>query len=207
MLFRSAAATPASVTIDTGDATTSAIIRADADTEFTQGLKVTSGAFIKRGAGALFLRQPSGRALGVNAASGAGNACTFDEDGSSLTTGFAGVNVAEGELRVQTSGSITLGGNIRIGLNSGAVGAMATNPTFVAVNSSLTLNSIGPGDASSAVPLFPLIVLTNSTLSVSLSFASRKDDYTTIRAVNSTLGGPICWTRGTCWNRPVGRSP
>ncbi len=209
-----ATATPASVTIATGDSAKSAIIRADADTELTQGLTFSSGAFIKRGAGVLTVKQPAGRALGVNAASGAGGACAFDENGTALTTGFAGVNVAEGELRVQTSGSVSLGGDVRIGLNSGAVGAvqpklvivsstlsgtsrtisvgstpsagsMATNPTLTLVNSSVSVKQVNGGLSSTAIPVAAVIALTNSTLSCQFN----PYNYAKVTAVNSTLGG------------------
>ena len=215
-----AAATPASVTISTGAATKSAVIRADVDTELTRGITVTSGAVIKRGAGTLKIDQPAGRALSVAAESGPGSAFAFEEGGTAPTTGFTSLNVAEGDLRVTTSGSVSLGGNVRVGLNSGDVGdaqprlvvqsgtisagsralqlgsslttgSTATNPTFVAVNSSVSLKSLTSGSSSSQVPVFPVIALTNATVSTTLSIGSTLNDFTTIRAVNSTLGGSV----------------
>ena len=215
-----AAATPASITLNTGASTKSAILRTDADLELTGGMTSTSGAFIKRGAGTLKIDQPAGRALGANAASGAGNAFAFDPDGSAPTTGFSGVNVAEGELRVTTSGSISLGGDVRVGLNSGDVGdsqprlvvqsgtisatsrsiqigsaltagSTATNPALVIVNSSVSVKTVASGSSSSAVPVFPIIALTNATVSGTLSIGSTLNDFTTIRAVNSTIGGAV----------------
>jgi hypothetical protein len=221
-----AAATPASVTIGTGAATKSAVIRADVDTELTQGITVTSGAVIKRGAGMLTVDQPAGRALSAAAESGPGSAFAFEEGGTAPTTGFTSLNVAEGELRVTTSGSVSLGGNVRIGLNSGdvgdaqprlvvqsatisagsralqlgsslTVGSTATNPAFVAVNSSVSLSSLTSGNTSSQVPVFPVIALTNATVSTTLSIGSTLNDFTTIRAVNSTIGGSVeCGWKG-----------
>ncbi len=110
----SAAAVARGVTFDSGSDLAATLLNTVTDLTLTGAFNTLTGPWIKRGAGILALEPASGSTHKLTASNGrasSNNAPTgdlaFPADGSTPSTGFGGLTVAEGTLRLKGTSSTT----------------------------------------------------------------------------------------------------
>ena len=120
-----------------------AVIKTDVDTTIRGAISVSKGAIIKRGAGKLTLNSTKDVTLslghGVNGLSR--TVMSFDEDGTPPTTGYAGFNVAEGEVELTGGKTYTINHTAHVGMNLDR--PAAAKPTLTIRNASLMCGNTG----------------------------------------------------------------
>jgi len=137
------AATVGGYTLDTGDDTRAAVLRAEGDITFTGKAEALSGALVKTGAGTVTFQAPG---LNVfNAGSGAGvshDVLNIGPNGESPTVGFSGFNVADGKVVIGGQGQTNLfNGLVVVGLNSTAEADAETAGTLEVAGGSTEIAS------------------------------------------------------------------
>ena len=149
--FAGGGETPAAWTVSAANATDAVVVKTDEDVKMTGVPNVVAGAIVKRGAGALEIA-PSGRSKAVKLVSGNGksvqsstpprsNRVAFDDFGTAPSDGYAGFNVAEGEVALRGNHAFNLNNSVMVGFRTQMPGA--AKPTLVVDGASVTGGASG----------------------------------------------------------------
>jgi len=174
-----------------------ALIAVDTNATFSGTVSALSGAFIKRGKGALALTGLGSNILSVAQAGNMSAYAEYPANGDSPANGFGGFNVAEGKLTLGVPGQTNVvNGEAWVGLRTtGLAGKEVTgdfeiNGGYTRMNSFFVIGRDNGTTNTAPVPLQPTFTLTGGTLSLyNLIVTYGNDANYNTRAVMNIQGG------------------